>query len=189
MISGPGRVGVQIYNGGINSTMIFTGANTYTGGTLVCACATLQLGTFATPGSIVGGVTVDGTFNVVNANTSGITSITNAGGTTQFFNGTSAGAADTPAYVERDLTGLAGFALAYHAQTTSDTRSEVGARFDYRTPVDGATLTLRARRLGARILDRPRDRRGVPGAAGLRLHGHGGRAGGGRGAGVGRRGA
>ena len=93
VISGPGQVGVQTYAGGINGTMIFTGANTYTGGTLVCACATLQLGTLTAAGSIIKDVTVEGTFNVVNSDTSGITSITIDGGTAQFFNGTSASAA------------------------------------------------------------------------------------------------
>ncbi|MEA2929040.1 MAG: hypothetical protein QOG38_1468, partial [Hyphomicrobiales bacterium] len=54
---------------------------------------------------------------------------------------------DTPAYGERDLSGLgmAGFALNYAARATTDTRSELGARFDYRTPMYGALLTLRTR--------------------------------------------
>ena len=93
VISGPGQVGVQTYAAGTNGTMIFTGVNTYTGGTFVCACATLQLGTLTAAGSIIKDVTVDGTFNVVNSDTSGITSITIDGGTAQFFNGTSASAA------------------------------------------------------------------------------------------------
>jgi outer membrane autotransporter protein len=74
-------------------TLILSGLNTYTGGTFNCACSTLQLGTLARVGAIVGEVTNEGIFNVINANTSGITSIINDGGTTQFFNGTSASAA------------------------------------------------------------------------------------------------
>jgi hypothetical protein len=88
MISGAG--GVEISGGG---TQILSGTNTYAGGTFICACSTLQLGTLSSMGAIVGVVTNEGTFNVVNANTSGITSIVNDGGTTQFFNGTSASAA------------------------------------------------------------------------------------------------
>ena len=59
--------------------VILTGANTYSGGTAICVCGTLQLGTLATTASIVGAVANDGLFNIVNANTSGITSITNDG--------------------------------------------------------------------------------------------------------------
>ena len=79
-------------------TMVFTGANTYGGGTTICSCATLQLGDFGHTGSIVGDVTVYGKFNIVNADTSGITSITNdrefpgaTPGKTTFSNATSAG--------------------------------------------------------------------------------------------------
>ncbi|QOZ33580.1 autotransporter domain-containing protein [Bradyrhizobium sp. CCBAU 53421] len=45
-------------NGG---ALTLTGANTYTGGTLVCNCATLQLGNGNGTGSIVGNVTLGGT--------------------------------------------------------------------------------------------------------------------------------
>ncbi len=38
-------------------------------------------------------MTNEGIFNVVNANTTGITTINNVGGATHFFNGTSASAA------------------------------------------------------------------------------------------------
>jgi autotransporter-associated beta strand protein len=74
-------------------TLVFTGANTYTGSTFICPCGTLQLGTLATMGSIVGVVTNDGTFNIVNSNTAGITSIANVTGQTSFFNTTTAGTA------------------------------------------------------------------------------------------------
>ena len=66
-ISGPGAVTVQTF--GTSGTMIFTGANTYTGGTDICACTTLQLGTLLSAGSLVGQVHNEGIFNVVNSDT------------------------------------------------------------------------------------------------------------------------
>jgi Autotransporter beta-domain/Protein of unknwon function (DUF3310) len=50
----------------------------------------------------------------------------------------------TPNYRETDLTG-GGFGLAYNGMTANDTRSELGARFDYLRLVDGMPLLLRAR--------------------------------------------
>jgi uncharacterized protein with beta-barrel porin domain len=50
----------------------------------------------------------------------------------------------TPDYRETDLTG-GGFGLAYNGMTANDTRSELGARFDYLQQVDGMPLLLRAR--------------------------------------------
>jgi autotransporter-associated beta strand protein len=80
---GAGRLTVNSSGGG---AVILTGTNTYTGGTVVCSCGTLQLGTLATTGSIVGDVFNDGRLNIVNANTSGITSITtDFGGSMQVF--------------------------------------------------------------------------------------------------------
>ncbi len=81
---------VDSFGGG---SVILTGANTYTGGTTICACGTLQLGTLATTGSIIGDITNEGRFNIVNANTAGITSITTDGGFTSFFGGNTAGTA------------------------------------------------------------------------------------------------
>lgn len=74
-------------------TLILSGANTYTGGTTINS-GTLQLGSSSAVGSIVGTVTVGagGTFDVVNAGTSGITSIANSG-TTNFRNASSASSA------------------------------------------------------------------------------------------------
>ena len=92
-ISGPGSVMLQTTSG-TGGTMIFAGTNTYTGGTDICACTTLQLGTLAAMGSIVGVVFNEGVLNVVNSNTSLITKINNVGGATHFFNGTSASAAE-----------------------------------------------------------------------------------------------
>ncbi len=72
--------------------VIMTGNNTYTGGTTICNCATLQLGTAANSGSIIGAVTNEGAFNIVNANTSGITTVTNQSGAfITFRNSTDAG--------------------------------------------------------------------------------------------------
>jgi outer membrane autotransporter protein len=50
----------------------------------------------------------------------------------------------TPSYSETDLTG-GGFALSYNAQSASDTRSELGSRFDDMTMLNGMPLSLRAR--------------------------------------------
>jgi outer membrane autotransporter protein len=51
----------------------------------------------------------------------------------------------TPAYGETDATG-GGFGLAYNARNASDTRSELGARFDHKLPLaDMALLALHAR--------------------------------------------
>lgn len=67
------------------------GANTYTGDTFICSCAALQLGDATHTASIIGAVNNEGLFNIVNADTSGITSLLNAiSGTTMFLNATSA---------------------------------------------------------------------------------------------------
>ena len=68
---------------------ILTGANTYTGGTTISA-GTLQLGAGSATGSIVGAVVNNSTFDIVNANTAGITTITN-NGITNFLNTSTAG--------------------------------------------------------------------------------------------------
>jgi len=76
-------------------TLLLTGASTYSGGTTICDCSTLQLGDATHTASIVGAVVNEGIFNIVNANTSGITSILNDGtfnplAATSFLNNTSA---------------------------------------------------------------------------------------------------
>jgi outer membrane autotransporter protein len=54
-------------------------------------------------------------------------------------------ASDTPSYSETDTNG-GGFALAYAARTATDTRSELGARFDRLIALyPGAALALRGR--------------------------------------------
>ncbi|HEY7664226.1 MAG TPA: autotransporter outer membrane beta-barrel domain-containing protein, partial [Xanthobacteraceae bacterium] len=51
----------------------------------------------------------------------------------------------TPSYAETDTNG-GGFALAYNSRTATDTRSELGARFDRLIALyPGAALSLRAR--------------------------------------------
>jgi autotransporter-associated beta strand protein len=50
----------------------------------------------------------------------------------------------TPSYSETDLTG-GGFGLSYGAMTGTDTRGELGARFDDLTTLAGKPLVLRAR--------------------------------------------
>jgi autotransporter-associated beta strand protein len=50
----------------------------------------------------------------------------------------------TPSYSETDLTG-GGFGLSYAAMNATDTRSELGARFDNLQVVDGMPLVLRGR--------------------------------------------
>jgi uncharacterized protein with beta-barrel porin domain len=50
----------------------------------------------------------------------------------------------TPGYSETDLTG-GGFGLTYGAMSATDTRSELGARFDNLTVWDGMPLVLRGR--------------------------------------------
>ncbi|WP_051389780.1 autotransporter domain-containing protein [Bradyrhizobium sp. Ec3.3] len=89
VIAGSGGSLVKIGTG----TLTLSGANTYTGGTTING-GTLQLGTATSVGTILGIVTVgaSGTFDVLNADTSGITSISNSG-KTYFRNATSAGGA------------------------------------------------------------------------------------------------
>ena len=87
-----GSDGVNVVGVG---TLVLNGTNTYAGGTTICNCAMLQLGDATHVASIVGAVTNEGFFNIVNANTSGITTILNDGffgpATTTFFNANSAG--------------------------------------------------------------------------------------------------
>ena len=97
------EVSGAITDGGINlagslvkigtGTLTLSGFNTYIGGTTING-GTLQLGSATGIGSILGAVTVGSgaTFDVVNADTSGITGISNSG-TTTFRNNTSAGSA------------------------------------------------------------------------------------------------
>ena len=72
------------------SLLVLTGANTYTGATIVSRGA-LQIGTGSLVGASSGDVTNNSTFQIIRADTSGLTSITtNANATSLFFNTSSA---------------------------------------------------------------------------------------------------
>ena len=73
-----------------NGRVVLLGNNTYSGGTFICFCGTLQLGDATHTASIVGDVTNEGQFIIANANMSTMRSITNDGGLATFLNGTSA---------------------------------------------------------------------------------------------------
>ena len=73
--NGPGML--TILNSGASGRVVFTGANTYSGGTLICSCGTLQLGTVAQSASMTGAIDNEGVFNIVNSSSAGITTITN----------------------------------------------------------------------------------------------------------------
>ncbi|MFD9996123.1 autotransporter-associated beta strand repeat-containing protein, partial [Mesorhizobium sp. NPDC059024] len=89
-----GVIGGAALSIGGGGTVALTGTNTYTGGTKIDG-GTLQIGTAGTTGRILGSVDVGtiGVFNIVNADTSGITSISNKG-TTYFGGASSAGTAE-----------------------------------------------------------------------------------------------
>jgi autotransporter-associated beta strand protein len=58
-----------------------------------------------------------------------------------------------PAYAEQSLNGGGLFALNYAAQTTTDTRTEIGLRGDKSFAVEGGVLTLRSRLAWAHDFD------------------------------------
>lgn len=83
-----GSGGISVQGPGF---LALLGANTYTGDTFICNCGSLQLGDATHTASIIGAVTNEGLFNIVNADTSGITSLVNDfTGLTTFRNATSA---------------------------------------------------------------------------------------------------
>jgi autotransporter-associated beta strand protein len=89
--SGAGKLTIldnSFFGGG---TVVMLGTNTYTGGTFICVCASLQLGDATHKASLVGNITNEGQFAIVNADTSAITSLTNDGGFTTFFGSNTAG--------------------------------------------------------------------------------------------------
>jgi autotransporter-associated beta strand protein len=88
--NGPGKLMVQDSSFG-SGALVLLGTNTYTGGTFICVCASLQLGDATHKASLVGDITNQGQFAIVNANTSAITSLTNDGGFTTFFGANTAG--------------------------------------------------------------------------------------------------
>src|SRR5262249_47354209 len=70
--NGPGAL-TFINTGALgNSHTILLGANSYTGGTVICSCAGVQLGDNTHQASLVGQVTNEGQFAIMNADTSGI---------------------------------------------------------------------------------------------------------------------
>src|SRR4051794_24240689 len=70
---GNGAGKLTVLDGSFGSgTVVLLGNNTYTGGTEICNCATLQLGDATHTASLVGDITNFGAFNVVNANMSGV---------------------------------------------------------------------------------------------------------------------
>ncbi|MDI3563820.1 autotransporter domain-containing protein [Bradyrhizobium sp. Arg816] len=107
-----GSGGINVQGPGI---LALLGANTYTGDTFICNCGSLQLGDATHTASIIGAVTNEGTFNIVNADTSGITSILNAGGQTLF--GT-IGGIETVTAGQATITN-AGGATIFLAQTSA----------------------------------------------------------------------
>ena len=101
-ITGNHPVEIEATGGPGVATMVFAGANTYTGGTTICSCATLQLGDATHMGSILGTVDNEGVFNVVNADMSGITSVLNTGLVT-FHNAASASQIQFTNFAEIDF--------------------------------------------------------------------------------------
>jgi autotransporter-associated beta strand protein len=88
---GAGKLTVGSFGGGV---VIFTGTNTYSGGTTICSCIALQLGTLAHSGSMIGTIENEGVFNVVNSSSTGITAITNDPfATLRYLTSSSAGSA------------------------------------------------------------------------------------------------
>jgi autotransporter-associated beta strand protein len=117
-----GTDGISVFGPG---TLVLNGASTYAGGTFICACATLQLGDATHMASIVGAVTNDGLFRIVNANTTGITSILNEfGGTTRFVNTSSASSINitnnTGGFTLFGQTGGTDTSTAAHATIVND---------------------------------------------------------------------
>jgi autotransporter-associated beta strand protein len=84
-----GTGGISVQGPGF---LTLLGANTYTGDTFICTCGSLQLGDATHTASIIGAVTNEGLFKIVNADMSGVTSLSNSfSGVTMFLNATSAG--------------------------------------------------------------------------------------------------
>ena len=90
--NGPGKL--TFVNSGGNGMTVLTGVSSYTGGTEICNCATVQLGDATHTAALAGKILNEGEFDIVNADTTAITKIVNKlGGFTSFANTTSAGTA------------------------------------------------------------------------------------------------
>ncbi|WP_407192571.1 autotransporter domain-containing protein [Bradyrhizobium sp. STM 3566] len=117
-------------------TLTLSGANSYTGGTTING-GTLQLGSASSVGTILGTVTIGnaGTFNVVNADTSAITGISNSG--TLYFRNASTAASAT-------ITTDTNTTTAFYDTSTADnaTFNNGGLTYFYNTSTAGsATIT------------------------------------------------
>jgi len=127
-----------------NSRVVLLGNNTYTGGTTICTCGTLQLGDPTHMASLVGDVFNEGTFRIVNANTSRITSIINTnGGITEFGR---LGSADVvtagSAIIDNSFSGGVFFQGKSDAGTANITNHDFGGTlFRDRSSAGSATIT------------------------------------------------
>jgi autotransporter-associated beta strand protein len=115
-----GTDGISVFGPG---ALLLTGASTYAGGTFICSCASLQLGDATHTASIVGAVINDGLFNIVNAGTTGITSITNENlGLTRFLNTSSASSIN--------ITNIAGGTTLFGRTGGTDTSTAANATIE-----------------------------------------------------------
>src|SRR6185312_2504878 len=67
-ISGTGQLTVLDSSFGLTGFVVLNGTDTYSGGTTICTCGTLQLGDATHTASIVGAVINEGLFTIANAN-------------------------------------------------------------------------------------------------------------------------
>jgi fibronectin-binding autotransporter adhesin len=113
-------------------TVVFTGTKSYSGGTII-NFGTLQLGNVTTTGSIAGPVFNSGIFNLFNANTAALTTISNnPGATTNFFSSTTASTATIinnggfTVFIGSSTAGNAAITNNNSGQTTFNTGSTAG---------------------------------------------------------------
>ncbi|MGY2901621.1 autotransporter domain-containing protein [Bradyrhizobium sp. URHC0002] len=90
--SGSGGLTITDSSAARGGTVVLLGTNTYSGGTTICYCASLVLGDTTHTASIVGQVSNNGLLYIRNADTSGITSLTNNYSYTEFSGTTTASA-------------------------------------------------------------------------------------------------
>jgi autotransporter-associated beta strand protein len=136
---GAGKLTVLDSAGG--GVLVLTGTNTYSGGTTICFCGTLQLGDATHTASMVGDITNEGQFNIVNANTTGITSLINDGGLTTFKNATSAA---TIAITNKNGGGIEFFDSSSAGNATIVNRSGAVTIFNNSSTAANANITNRS---------------------------------------------